>query len=90
MRAGGLLAGSLLLVAGWFGWLVTSGPSRGPLALGGDSHASAPRRETPQRAPRAEREALPDPGSSDPLRATPVLAETLEGDSVADVARDLA
>jgi len=78
------LAGVLLLVAGWLGWLLTSGPSRGPR----DLHAA---RQAAHPAPAAVEPVHPGPvpPALDPLRPTPVLAETLEGDSLAQVARDL-
>jgi hypothetical protein len=87
MRAGGLLAGLLLLVLGWVAWFATSGPHRGPHAL----HAAYGARAEP--APRAAPEPVPelafDAPVLDPLRPTPVLAETREGDSLADVAQAL-
>jgi hypothetical protein len=78
------LAGSLLLVAGWLAWFATSGPSRGPLVV----HRSAPHREAPHLLP-PEPLPEPEPAALDPLHPTPVLAETLGGDSLADVAREL-
>ena len=85
MRAGGLLAGSLLLVAGWLAWFATSGPSRGPLVVRGSAshHREAPHLQPPEALPE------PEPADLDPLHPTPVLAETLGGDSLADVAREL-
>ena len=82
MRAWGLGAGLVLLVAGWLGWFATSGPHRGPLALLPERQAAA--------APRlAEVQPDPAPAVLDPLSPTPVLAETLQGDSLADVAREM-
>src|SRR5262245_48538645 len=83
MRAGGLLAGLLLLVAGWLLWFATSGPLRGPRAL-----SLAPERHAAP-APRLEADPVPARTLLDPLRPTPILAETLEGDSLADVAAGL-
>jgi hypothetical protein len=91
MRAGGLLAGLLLLVLGWVAWFATSGPHRGPRPM---SKGPAGHRDHAARAdlaPRPVPASLPEAGAAvlDPLRATPVLAETREGDSLADVAQAL-
>lgn len=76
MRAGGLLAGLLLLVGGWVAWFATSGTPRGPGHLPLLREAAGP-------AP------APTPRVLDPLHPTMVMAETLEGDSLADIAREL-
>lgn len=78
MRAGGLLAGLLLLVGGWVAWFATSGTPRGPGHLPPVRHAAVP-------AP------APDPTLRvlDPLHPAAIMAETAEGDSLADVAREL-